>query len=553
MFLRPHFRTVDGQRRAYWALVESIRTERGPRQRVVAYLGVLDEVGRLGVRQAAGPHSGGDSQASLFEGDATQPRYVSVDVSKVRVENCREFGGPWLSWQLIRRLGLDEFLERAIPRGDEQIRWGVMSLVLVIALTVLSGIPDAEDGQDFYTLLLGATVGMMLAVSANHLLMVFVAVEMMSVPSYAMVGFLKGRRLSSEASLKFIVYGAGAAGVMLYGISLLVDGVRYARRHVGIAPVLVLALLFFALLFLLLAIAGVSSGIVTAIDYILLVIQVVTGAISDSLNSHRRERAELVHQGELQLGTRREVLVEDEVEPAGGDIASFSLAGLGDAGGGRADLHGQREVVAAALAAVGHGGFVHGARGAGDTGRGAGQTILVVPGRGDGRRVPGELRVVAGAAAKRGRRGLGPRGGGPVGVVYGLREAGARQRLLSHPGGAADCGGHAGSDRAGLGSGDGGVAGSGIIGDDGAGARSGGAPGLLSWIAAHQGVARGARGAEFSGDGGVAQLGVSGDSRQRRAGCGVRRAVGSHLPPGEEQAMTALRRLIADPNGGASP
>lgn len=94
-------------------------------------------------------------------------------------------------------------------------------LILVIALTILSGIPDYEDGPDFYTLLLGATIGMMLMASANNLLILFLGVEMASVPSYVMVGFLKGRRLSSEASLKFVVYGAGAAGIMLYGTSLL--------------------------------------------------------------------------------------------------------------------------------------------------------------------------------------------------------------------------------------------------------------------------------------------------------------------------------------------
>lgn len=94
-------------------------------------------------------------------------------------------------------------------------------LVLVVSLTVLTGIPDNEDGPDFYTLLIGSSVGMLLATSANHLLMVFLAVEMMSVPSYAMVGFLKGKRQASEAALKYVVYGAGAAGVMLYGISLL--------------------------------------------------------------------------------------------------------------------------------------------------------------------------------------------------------------------------------------------------------------------------------------------------------------------------------------------
>jgi NADH-quinone oxidoreductase subunit N len=62
---------------------------------------------------------------------------------------------------------------------------------------------------------------MCLMASANHLLMVFIGVEMASLPSYALAGFLKGRRQSSEASLKYVVYGGGASGVMLYGISLL--------------------------------------------------------------------------------------------------------------------------------------------------------------------------------------------------------------------------------------------------------------------------------------------------------------------------------------------
>lgn len=72
-------------------------------------------------------------------------------------------------------------------------------LVLYILFTKVSGIPDHEDGADFYTLMLGATLGMCLMASANHLLMIFMAVEMASVPSYVMAGLLKGRRTSSEA------------------------------------------------------------------------------------------------------------------------------------------------------------------------------------------------------------------------------------------------------------------------------------------------------------------------------------------------------------------
>ncbi len=93
--------------------------------------------------------------------------------------------------------------------------------MLVIWLSLLTGIPDREDSGDFYVLLLGATLGMCVMSSANHLLMVFIGVEMASLPSYALVGFLKGKRKSSEASLKYVVYGSGASGVMLYGISLL--------------------------------------------------------------------------------------------------------------------------------------------------------------------------------------------------------------------------------------------------------------------------------------------------------------------------------------------
>src|SRR5258707_2398735 len=92
---------------------------------------------------------------------------------------------------------------------------------LIVWLTLITGIPDRDDSPDFYCLLLGAAVGMAIMAQANHLLMVFIGVEMASLPSFALAGFLKGRRQSSEAALKYVVYGGGASGVMLYGISLL--------------------------------------------------------------------------------------------------------------------------------------------------------------------------------------------------------------------------------------------------------------------------------------------------------------------------------------------
>lgn len=130
--------------------------------------------------------------------------------------------------------------------------------LLIIWLSLLTGIPDREDSADFYTLLLGATLGMSLMAATNHLLMMFIGIEMASLPSYALAGYLKGRRQSSEAALKYVVYGGGAAGVMLYGISLLAGkfGTAYlpqlasayvatvSQGGVAFDPVLLLGTLF---------------------------------------------------------------------------------------------------------------------------------------------------------------------------------------------------------------------------------------------------------------------------------------------------------------------
>ena len=102
MFLRPLYRERHGRREAFWALVESYRTERGPRQRTVAYLGRMDAAGRLGIEQAADPQPAARQQ-EFFAEAATSPRFVEIDRAGVRVENCRQFGGPWLA-QLPQRL-----------------------------------------------------------------------------------------------------------------------------------------------------------------------------------------------------------------------------------------------------------------------------------------------------------------------------------------------------------------------------------------------------------------------------------------------------------------
>jgi transposase len=154
----------------YWTLVESVRTARRPRQRVVAYLGDLDEAGRLGLRDAALAASGESVAASplLFTDGTPVGRFVEIDTSRVRVEHLRSFGGEWLALQLIDRLGLRAVLAELIPAGREEIAWDMMSLVLVVlrllepsselriaehlfersALDVLLGIPAEKVNED---------------------------------------------------------------------------------------------------------------------------------------------------------------------------------------------------------------------------------------------------------------------------------------------------------------------------------------------------------------------------------------------------------------------
>lgn len=146
MFIRQCFRKKNGKRHGYWALVESYRTDAGPRQRVVAWLGKLDEAGRLGVEQLAsstgqslteGSTSASKQQLSLFDQaeveEPVEPEWIEVDAAGVRVENCRQFGGPWLALEVARRLQLDEFLKTAMPPGQEHIAWWRSALILVAA------------------------------------------------------------------------------------------------------------------------------------------------------------------------------------------------------------------------------------------------------------------------------------------------------------------------------------------------------------------------------------------------------------------------------------
>jgi NADH-quinone oxidoreductase subunit N len=72
---------------------------------------------------------------------------------------------------------------------------------------------------EYYTLLLSSVLGMLLMVSATDMLMFYLAMELTSIPSYLLVGYHRDDPKGLEASLKYIIYGAVASGIMIYGLS----------------------------------------------------------------------------------------------------------------------------------------------------------------------------------------------------------------------------------------------------------------------------------------------------------------------------------------------
>ncbi len=93
----------------------------------------------------------------------------------------------------------------------------IMVVFLSIGSVELSGRPVGE----YFTLIVALTLGMFLMASATNLLTIFISIEMVSVTSFILATYLRTRRRSSEAGLKYTIYGAFSSGLMLYGISLL--------------------------------------------------------------------------------------------------------------------------------------------------------------------------------------------------------------------------------------------------------------------------------------------------------------------------------------------
>ncbi len=90
------------------------------------------------------------------------------------------------------------------------------------------------DRPEYFLLALLMTLGMMVMVTANHMLSLYMGLEMMSLSLYAMVAFDRESARSTEAAMKYFVLGALASGLLLYGMSM-VYGATGSMEFSGIA------------------------------------------------------------------------------------------------------------------------------------------------------------------------------------------------------------------------------------------------------------------------------------------------------------------------------
>ena len=97
----------------------------------------------------------------------------------------------------------------------------IISTFSVILISRYSVEVDEENHVEYISLMLMILLGLFLMASSVNILMIYLAVELVSIPSYILAGMKKNDRASNEASLKYVIFGSFASGLMLFGLSWL--------------------------------------------------------------------------------------------------------------------------------------------------------------------------------------------------------------------------------------------------------------------------------------------------------------------------------------------
>src|SRR5437899_7455531 len=113
----------------------------------------------------------------------------------------------------------------------------LIAVALSIAISLKYLDIERENHEEYYAMILFATMGMMFMAGAVDLVTLYIGLETMAIATYVLVGFLRSNQRSNEASMKYFLLGAFSSGILLYGMSLLY-GLSGSTRFVDIAEAL---------------------------------------------------------------------------------------------------------------------------------------------------------------------------------------------------------------------------------------------------------------------------------------------------------------------------
>ncbi|MDR3569915.1 MAG: NADH-quinone oxidoreductase subunit N [Syntrophobacteraceae bacterium] len=137
-------------------------------------------------------------------------------------------------WLFIRAYSVDLF---------SQVFKTLLSLGLFLIVSLCGSISDIDERRhnEFYFLLFSCTLALMLLVSADHLLSIYLSLELSSYSLYILVALRKRRALGLEAGIKYFLTGSFAAAVMLFGMALLYSscGTAYLPDMAKVLPGLI--------------------------------------------------------------------------------------------------------------------------------------------------------------------------------------------------------------------------------------------------------------------------------------------------------------------------
>ena len=96
-----------------------------------------------------------------------------------------------------------------------------LATLIVVLMSINSDELKSVRTGEYYTLMAVMVFGMSLMASSVDLIMVYLSIEVVSIVSFILAGYLRAQTRSNEAALKYVIYGAFSSGLMLYGLSLL--------------------------------------------------------------------------------------------------------------------------------------------------------------------------------------------------------------------------------------------------------------------------------------------------------------------------------------------